>query len=162
MSFILYNTTTQKKEGPARADRYTVDGLPGVLPAHLVELEIIDIPFPTTLAENERAERSEVVDLGAKTLTRGWNVVPFTPPVPMAVARQQLFQWLFNAKGVTRAQIRAMIEANPNATERESALIDFEEAANIRRNHPLVGQLAVALGMSPAEVDDGFRAAIKL
>lgn len=162
MSFILYNLDTQQIHGRERPSRYAVDGVEqapaGLLPSNFVELEIIEQPFPE-LSDDEQAARFETVDLQAGTLTRGWNVVPYERPVPPAVARQQLFQWLFAAKGITRAQVRAVIEANPDATAREVALIDFDEAQYIRRNHPLVAQLGAALGMTEPEIDEGFKAA---
>lgn len=77
------------------------------------------------------------------------------PPVPFAVTRSQLFLWLYSAKGITRAQVRALITTEPG-------LIAFDEAQDFHRDHPLVAQLAGALGMSAADVDQGFRDAAKL
>lgn len=82
---------------------------------------------------------------------------PRTPPlpVPASVTRRQLLLALYPL-GVTREAIRAQIGAN------EAALIDFDEALTFERTHPLVGQLASALGMNTEQVDAIFRAAAQL
>ena len=84
---------------------------------------------------------------------------PYTPPepepvVPSEVTRRQLFLWL-NSLGITRAQVREMIQG-------EAGLIEFDEATTFARAHPLVAQLADALGMTDAQVDEAFRAAANL
>ncbi len=84
---------------------------------------------------------------------------PYTPPepepvVPSEVTRRQLFLWL-NSLGITRAQVREMIQG-------EAGLIEFDEAQTFARAHPLVAQLADALGMTDAQVDEAFRAAAEL
>ncbi|MDF3058016.1 MAG: hypothetical protein K0R17_2231 [Rariglobus sp.] len=88
---------------------------------------------------------------------------PPTPvvPVPTVVTRRQLFLWL-NTQGHTRAALRSMLEAIPDATAREAALIEFDEARDFARTHPLINQLATALGFTSAQVDAGFTAAAAL
>jgi len=83
------------------------------------------------------------------------------PSVPFAVSRRQLFLALA-AIGVTRAAIRAMIEATPDATKREGGLIEFDEAIHFERGHPLIAQLGAALGRSESQIDDLFRSAANL
>jgi len=83
------------------------------------------------------------------------------PPVPFAVSRRQLFLALA-AIGVTRAAIRAMIEATPDAAAREAGLIEFDEAIHFERGHPLIAQLGAALGRSESQIDDLFRSAANL
>ncbi len=70
-------------------------------------------------------------------------------PVPASVTRRQLLLVL-NTNGVTRAAVRAMLAGN------EAALIEFDEASEFRRDHPLVGQLGTALGMSAGQIDSMF------
>jgi len=84
---------------------------------------------------------------------------PYTPPepepvVPSEVTRRQLFLWL-NSIGITRAQVRGMITT-------EAALIEFDEATTFARAHPLVAQLATALGLTTEQVDEAFRNAATL
>ena len=150
----LYDTIAQQFVGPEREGTYTVDGAPGVLPAHIVQLTIVRDPFPV-LAANERAKQAGTLDLAARTYTYGWNIETFTPPVPQSVTRRQLFLWLLANKNVTRAQLRAMLST-------EAALIEFDEAQEFRRTHPLVGQLASALGMTEAQTDTAFTEASAL
>jgi len=154
MKTRLFDTTAQQFFGPEREGVYLVDGQPGVLPAHIIELTIIREPL-RALAANERAEPTETLDLNARTFTYGWVIETVAPSVPWSVTRRQLFLWLFATHNVTRAQLRAMLTT-------EAALIEFDEAQEFRREHPLVAQLAGALGMTAADVDAGFIAASQL
>jgi hypothetical protein len=78
MSFILWNTETGEPHGRERPERYTVFGQPGPLEAPLIELEIIEEPYPA-LGLNERAVRTITPDIAAKTLTRTWVVEAYEP-----------------------------------------------------------------------------------
>lgn len=77
------------------------------------------------------------------------------PPVPAEVIRRQLLLALYGA-GITREQIRGMLEGN------EAALIEYDEALTFRRDHALIASLANAVGLSSAQVDDLFRSAAAL
>lgn len=85
---------------------------------------------------------------------------PYTPPEPEPpgppeqVTRRQLFLWL-NGIGITRAQVRGMLTT-------EAALIEFDEATTFARAHPLVAQLAAALGLTAEQVNEAFRNAATL
>lgn len=87
----------------------------------------------------------------------GWRVIDLTPEeirarsVPGSVTRRQLFLVLASLDPpITRDGIRAMLAGN------ELGLIEFEEAISFERNHPLIGQLAAALGLDDAAVDSLF------
>lgn len=89
--------------------------------------------------------------------TTAWEA--YTPPepepaVPSEVTRRQLFLWL-NSIGITRAQVRGMLTT-------EAALIEFDEATTFARAHPLVAQLAAALGLTAEQVNEAFRNAATL
>ena len=154
MKTRLYDTTAQQFTGPEREGSLTIDGSPAVLPQHIVELTIVRETL-RPLAANERATETETLDLQARTFTYGWMIETVAPSVPWSVTRRQLFLWLLSTHGVTRAQLRAMLTT-------EAALIEFDEAQEFRREHPLVAQLAGALGMTAADVDAGFIAAAQL
>ncbi|MBC7367557.1 MAG: hypothetical protein H7343_12250 [Undibacterium sp.] len=78
----------------------------------------------------------------------------FVVPVPAAVTRRQLLQWLNAApRGITRAALSAALAGN------EVALIDLQEAAEFQRTHPLVATLAAQLGI---DADTAFREAALL
>ena len=76
----------------------------------------------------------------------------------LSLTRGDVFRALFQAKGVTRAQIRAMIENNELISEaqRELALIDFDEALNFYRGNTLIDTLGLALGISSKQLDEFF------
>ena len=91
-----------------------------------------------TAEEQEREEKERVAML---SLTRG-----------------DVFRGLLQAKGVTRSQLRAMIETNSQLTEvqKEMALIDFDEALNFYRGNTLIDTVGLALGITPYQLDKFF------
>lgn len=76
----------------------------------------------------------------------------------LSLTRGDVFRGLLQAKGITRAQIRAMIETNEelSAVEKEMALIDFDEALNFYRGNELISILGLALGISSEQLDKFF------
>lgn len=71
--------------------------------------------------------------------------------VPAKVTRRQLFLALLaHDASLTRANLRASLAGN------EAALIEFDEAIEFERSHPLVASLAASLGMSEADADNLF------
>ena len=58
----------------------------------------------------------------------------------LSLTRGDVFRGLLQARGVTRAMLRGMIEGNEQLTEvqRELALIDFDEALNFYRGNALI------------------------
>lgn len=81
--------------------------------------------------------------------------IPFTPPVepvPVEVTQAQ-------AKiALERAGLYAAAEAAINAAGVE-AQIWWNCALTFRRDHPLIGAMAAALGITEEQVDDLFRVA---
>jgi hypothetical protein len=55
--------------------------------------------------------------------------------------------------GVTSDQVDAVISAIPDAIERETARTYWEYAEQVHRDHPLIGSLGAALGLSGDEID---------
>jgi pyoverdine/dityrosine biosynthesis protein Dit1 len=76
----------------------------------------------------------------------------------LSLTRGDVFRGLLQAKGVTRAQLRAMIETNEALTEvqREMALIDFDEALNFYRGNALIDTVGFALGITSGQLDKFF------
>ncbi|MFN3440966.1 MAG: hypothetical protein ACK4Z3_01040 [Rhizobium rosettiformans] len=71
-----------------------------------------------------------------------------TPPLP------RLTFWLAAAEiGVTKAGIRAHIDAMPEGVEKFQALAYLEEAQVYRRNDPLLIQMAAVEGITEPELD---------
>lgn len=76
----------------------------------------------------------------------------------LSLTRGDVFRGLLLARGVTRLQLRGMIEANELLTEvqKEMALIDFDEALNFYRGNALIDTVGLALGIEPAQLDCFF------
>ena len=73
----------------------------------------------------------------------------------LSLTRGDVFRGLYQAKQVTREQIRVMIENNELISEaqRELALIDFDEALNFYRGNVLIDTLGLALGITSEQLD---------
>lgn len=76
----------------------------------------------------------------------------------LSLTRGDVFRGLLQAKGVTRAQLRAMIETNEllSVVEKEMALIDFDEALNFYRGNALIDTVGFALGITSGQLDKFF------
>ena len=76
----------------------------------------------------------------------------------LSLTRGDVFRGLLLARGVTRLQLRGMIEANEQLTEvqKEMALIDFDEALNFYRGNALIDTVGLALGIEPTQLDGFF------
>ena len=89
----------------------------------------------------EQAERERIANLH---LTRG-----------------DVFRGLLLAKGITRAEIRGIIEAMPEVTPeqkiaKEYALIDFDEALEFYRGVALIDTLGEQLGITSEQMTKFF------
>ena len=90
------------------------------------------------------------------------DLIPEGSIALLHLTRGDVFRGLLQARGITRAQIRAMIEAMPYQTEeqqtaRELALIDFDEALYFYRGNSLIDTLAESLGISRSQMTKFFR-----
>ena len=77
------------------------------------------------------------------------------------LTRGDVFRALLMAKGVTRAQLRAVIENLPEETNEQSiakemALIDFDEALDFYRGVALIDTVGAQLGITPEQMDKFF------
>jgi hypothetical protein len=89
-------------------------------------------------------------------LPSGWTAepgAPAEPSVPPTVTAWQIRRWLI-ANGYTLAQVSAIIDAIPNASEREAVRIDWEYAPYVDRTHPMLEPMAAALGVE--DLDTAF------
>lgn len=83
------------------------------------------------------------------------NTIPAfeAPPEPIPPLSRLTF-WLAAAEiGVTKAGIRAHIDAMPEGVEKFQALAYLEEAQVYRRNDPLLIQMAAVEGITEPELD---------
>ena len=77
------------------------------------------------------------------------------------MTRGDVFRGLLLAKGVTRADMRGLIEQMPETTPQEKiakeyALIDFDEALEFYRGVSLIDTVGEQLGISPQQMDRFF------
>jgi hypothetical protein len=79
--------------------------------------------------------------------------------VPETVTRWQFRRWLVD-HGIFPESVEAMIEASiADPLDRARALVDWRDGPIVRRDHPLLGPMAAALGLTEAAVDAAFREA---
>lgn len=79
----------------------------------------------------------------------------------LKLTRGDVFRALLQAKQVTRAQIRAQLEALPEETSeqiltKEMALIDFDEALDFYRGNKLIDTIGFQLGITSEQLDRFF------
>lgn len=84
-----------------------------------------------------------------------------TDYLELHLTRGDVFRGLFQAKGIKREQIRALIEAMAETTEeqriaKELALIDFDEALHFYRALPIIDRVGAQLGISPSQMTAFF------
>lgn len=94
-----------------------------------------------------------------------WSIVECgplpEPEVPATISARQIRLWLISA-GVSLAQIETMINNIEDPQQREYTRVEWEYAPYIERNHPMVAVFAAELGLTEAQVDDGFITAATL
>ena len=78
-------------------------------------------------------------------------------PVPEVVTRRQAKIALIQA-GLLDV-VEAAIAAIPDETERRIAQVDWADAQEVRRDWPLLVQMAAQIGLTPEQVDNLFRQA---
>jgi hypothetical protein len=82
----------------------------------------------------------------------------FSPPLPptvTSVTRRQFKQ------GLTRIGLRAAVEAAVAAADQDTKDW-YNDSLNFERANPLLNAMAVALGKTPADIDNLFRLAVTL
>ena len=104
--------------------------------------------------EGTEEEYTEAFDLpnSAFTYVETDKQIPHNEEDELKLTRGDVFRGILQAKGVTRAQLRAKIEQMPETTEEEKlqkelALIDFDEALYFYRRNPLIDKVGAQLGI---------------
>lgn len=64
--------------------------------------------------------------------------------------------------GISLASVEATINAIPDTTTRELAKIEWEYATSFSRTHPLIDQIAGALGLTEEQVNDMWGSSLEL
>jgi|AACY02.3.fsa_nt_gi hypothetical protein len=143
-------------------------------PALAVVVTVGDRKYTVCTYEDEAAYRSSTPDntytftgtpnaadvLAA--LPSGWAAdpdAPAQPSVPSTVTAWQIRRWLLS-NGYTLAQVSSVIDAIPDAAQREAVRIDWEYAPYVERTHPMLEPLAAAIGID--DLDAAFVAAERI
>lgn len=82
-------------------------------------------------------------------------VVPVDPVFPTLTRRQLLLALL--SIDVSNDDVEAHINAITDPFEKASALIEWQDTKDYRRDHPLVVEIAEAMSLPPSQVDDLWR-----
>lgn len=87
--------------------------------------------------------------------------IPHDDKDELKLTRGDVFRGILQAKGVTRQQLRAVIEAMPEETEEEKmkkelALIDFDEALYFYRKNPLIDKVGKQLDITSYQMTRFF------
>lgn len=163
METFLYNTLTQKREGPIREGRYLVDGLPGPLPEGWVELTITHLPQPSYDYEIETLDYTEYADIPNKQWVREYFVKNLTqqeiedrlPKPPQSCTPRQFRLSLIN-NNIDIDMIETMLNNIQDPIEKKIALIEWEYSIEIKRGHPLILSFAQQLNISEQQLDQIF------
>jgi len=74
----------------------------------------------------------------------------------LTISKTNLFKAIYLSKGFTPQYIRGRIELIADEQQRVLALIDFDNAKDFYRKHPLFGDFALSLGFSKEDIDAIF------
>jgi len=97
----------------------------------------------------------------AATLPANYDMAPSAPVAVPSCTQRQIRLWLLS-KGITDAQVRAIIAQMPTQIEQEQALIEYDYSTIYLRTHPLIASLGTSLGFTSDQMDAGFREASQL
>jgi hypothetical protein len=163
MQTFLYNLNTQQREGPIRNGHYLVDGQPGVLPDYLVELEITRLPNPPYNYDIETLVYRSYADLNNFKWIEEAYARPLTEQeirerigdIPSVCTPRQLRIALIQT-GISLSMIQAFIDSIQDPIQKEIAIVEWEYALEIHRQHPLVLGIAANLNLTQKQIDDIF------
>ena len=149
----------------------TLDGISGMwcgfCPEDAVITEERQVLFPEEGYSLKRKATEEIfsaVWLKDGDVEENYEEVPMeqdTDYNELHLTRGDVFRGLFQAKGVKRNQVRALIEAMAETTEEEKiakelALIDFDEALHFYRALPIIDKLGAKLNITPSQMTAFF------
>ena len=154
---ILYNTTTEKL-GQRYDPQYLVDGKPGKLPDHIVELAIVETERPLT-TETQTASQEWVIDTEQREYRHEWTVRELiTEEIRAKYSRITKLQGLLMCENLG---IYDTLQSTLQLADK-STMIAFENALYWDRESPLIVSLGQELGMTDQQLDDFFYNASKI
>ena len=117
---------------------------------------------PTFDSSTHYLRKTETINETAKTVTRGWELVPHAAQ-PVVVTMRSLQLALVDAS--LYQVVTELINSIPDATDKLKTQIYWAKSATVDRQHPVVLGLVAALaanGVTEAQVDAVFSAAQEL
>jgi hypothetical protein len=169
MKTFLYDITTNEKIGPVRNGRYLVDGKPGELPEHIIELEIIKLPDPVYSYETQTIEYREYADIENKLWINesyvrdlSENEILQRKHVPPQTCSPRQFRLAIINSGIDLDNIESLIDSIEDPLEKKRVRIHWEYSLEIKRNHPLIISFMDILEISSDQMDELFILANKL
>ena len=148
---LLYNTETQILQPWPAGDADHVVGLEGIYE----EFEIIQNKTPT-VPDGFNLKQTQNVDVAAKTVTRGFELIPIEV-MPLVVTMTALRFALIDAELYT--PVVNALNSPPNPKDKLRAQTWWATAQTVERDHPLVAQVASVLGKTNVDIDKIFAAA---
>lgn len=142
-----------------------VDGLPGVLPDYLVELEIENLPNPSYDSATQTLEYNAYADLVNKKWIQETVIRNLTSdeieqrrPKIRAVSPRQIRLAILQS-GLSLQQIDSIINNIADSTAKIKAQVEWNYAIQFERDHPLIAQFGAALNLTSAQIDAIFNLA---
>jgi len=110
-----------------------------------------------TPAETEEGDPVEHTKVFTESEIEAAKAIPDEPPPPPQSLTRREFHLAAASVGITRQTILDQIALIPDETQRNLALIDYEESRDFRRDWPLLATMAGNLGVTETQLDDLFR-----
>jgi hypothetical protein len=104
-------------------------------------------------------ERIVNIDGDFVDIVRTW--IPIPAIVPENISARQVRLWLID-NDISLTSVEAAIDTIVDEKLREKTRVEWEYAPYIERNHPLIDSLALYLGLTSEQIDQGFIAASQL
>lgn len=112
-----------------------------------------DSPTQPENSYEDVSQRNIVIEDDGVTVTRVYLPNPIV--IPETISARQVRLWLID-NDISLTSVRAAIDTIVNEKLREKTRVEWEYAPYIERNHPLIESLAQYLGLTAAQIDQGF------
>lgn len=164
MSTILFNTKDSTIIGRF-TPHYLVDGRRPQLEGDIIELNLISNERPTVTATQTIDTQWQIQDNNyvqvhtVRDKTAAELLAEKIAATPKEITKRQMLVFLYTQMGVTNDQIKAMIEAVEDVTQRELLKIEWEFATVVDRTNPNVIAFAAMMGINEDQLLNIFYAA---
>ena len=163
METFLYDTIAQKKIGESRIGPYMVDGKPGIIPDHFVELTITRPPNPSYDPTIQTIEYREYIDLINKQYViesyvrdLSFQEIEDRKPKPPSSCTPRQFRLALIQSNIDINTIESMLNNIQDETLRKIALVEWEYSIEIKRDHPLILSFASQLNITEQQLNQIF------